>query len=136
MSKETKKSQPVSSEKTQIDIETARARKEEVLAAAKKREADFVAFSKSVPQMSHKQLTADLRRRSNQAYGPINGKAGIINGVDFSDVKKRSRAGLDNIEAIVNLIVLENTKIAERLDNGQLRRKDQLGFGKLNSYPL
>ena len=77
--------------------------------------------------MSHRQLSAELRRLSNQSY--TGAKGFVMNGVDFGDRKTKNRAGLSNAWGVVLGIVLNDTKIVSV-------RKDQVGPGKLNPYPV
>lgn len=93
----------------------------------------------NVEKLSHRQLRSELKRLSTRPY---TGKGFVMNGVDFGDRKTRNNAGLLNAEAIVNLIVLDNTKTAKVFDTHKdgrpkrYARKDQIGPGKLNSYPV
>jgi len=77
--------------------------------------------------MSHRQLSAELRRQSNQPY--TGAKGFVMNGVDFGDRKTKNRAGLSNAWGVVLGIVLNDTKTVST-------RKDQIGPGKLNPYPV
>jgi hypothetical protein len=92
-----------------------------------------------VETMSHRQLRSELKKLANRSY---EGKSFIMNGVDFGDRKSKNNAGVLNAEAIVNLIVLDNTKIEKVIEfheNGnpkRFTRKDQFGPGKLNAYPV
>lgn len=92
-----------------------------------------------VETMSHRQLSAKLKKLSNRTY--VGEKGFVMNGVDFGDRKSKNRAGLVNAQATILDIVLNNTKIAnvfEYDNNGnpkRFARKDQIGPGKLNSFP-
>ena len=82
-----------------VDAVLAKAQADAKAEAAKQRAADLKAFGQRVKKMTHRQLAGELRRMTKN--GP----------------------GLNAAEAIVSLIVLENTKTREN------------PFGKLHAYP-
>jgi hypothetical protein len=96
-----------------------------------------VVNTEHVDKMSHRQLVAELELAADQQYK--GSKGFVLNGVDFGDYadrKSKNRASISNAEAIVSLIVLNNTEItAVKFKDGK-PRKDQFGPGKLNAYPL
>jgi hypothetical protein len=90
-----------------------------------------------VKGMSHRQLVAELKGAANRKY---NGKDFCMNPPKGMPLENRNSAGLDNAEAIVNLIVLENTqtaKVFEFKKNGdpkRFARKDQIGNGTMSHF--
>lgn len=101
-------------------------------------QAELAVYEKRVESMSHRQLVAELKLRSNQGY---DGKGFSMNGMDFSELnsgkKIRNRAGLNNALATVLSTVLENTETAPVFDfraPERRARRDQIGKGTLANY--
>jgi hypothetical protein len=90
-----------------------------------------------VKGMSHRQLVAELKGIANRKH---NGKDFCMNPPKGMPLENRNSAGLDNAEAIVNLIILENTQTAKVLEfkkNGdpkRFARKDQIGNGTMSHF--
>lgn len=104
-------------------------------------QADLALYEGRVQKMSHRQLLAELDRKSNIKY---DGKGFSMHGNDFAELncgrKKNNRAGVGNVEAVVARIILENTATAQVFEfdrkGNPVRwgRPDQKGFGTLSHY--
>lgn len=107
---------------------------------------ELAAYGNAVEKMSHRQLSAELKRVANKGY---DGKAfSMPAGMDFAELgasgkskKIRTCAGLDNALAVVLRVVLENTKTSPVFDfkkDGitpkRTARKDQIGKGTMSFY--
>ena len=91
--------------------------------------ADFLAFEKSVPKMSHRQLLKDLRRRSRARRA---GKDFCMNAPKGVPLENTNCAGLDNAFAAILGVVLENT----HTQDPRRFRKDQINpNGRISPMP-
>lgn len=97
--------------------------------AREKAAADFLAFEKSVPKMSHRQLIKELRRRANVHQV---GKDFCMNAPKGMPLENRNCAREENMIAVVLGAVLENTHTQE----SRKFRKDQINpNGRISPLP-
>lgn len=108
-------------------------------------QARLALFEKGVEKMTHRQLVSELNRTSRRKHV---GKGFSMHGFNFADlnVKKGRRSNgettslLDNAEAALCKIVLENTKTSPvftfKKDGtpDRIARKDQIGSGQISHY--